>query len=539
MCVSPPGSVGALHPLFQADLYSFHHDWTSVPGSWSRLQTEICVSTRRFGDHVHHLICSFFLVWHNPIMVCANKAANLVADFEAILDVNAHLSFFFPMLLNIPAILWLPWVRSLGPPRFLLWCISWRETCSQHFRRWPRSQDQPLSEQNFHLSDHINYLRAINALAPERHWNHWQLKIGTSFLVTLTTGCLNSLSWSGTLHGLNADSRTTVMHPFWISPSSSPSAQHCPLSSSPSTGDPQVDHLDLNRNAFLHVLRRTLELINDNPVHAHCPPTTWPSLLWCLAWANLTTFPASSDVSCVIILSSTSSPLLSPWHWVLSFPLFVRFSSESTRFCSCTPSLASPLLHITWCHLITSSEWLVSSILRFLTTLKRFPINCSLPAWTFRHIHVAHLGLASCRTLPRLLDQLNEHPAGLILLRFWSTSRTYTTQLYGVSHRTSVSCSRSPSASAPMRPSLSRLQHQSRSLSRSRSATFRFLSTWPRSPPLSRLQRAVCLAHPCFQDCVSVGLLTVHEDRLHFMQRLGNFFVCLLHNVCRSDSNAW
>ena len=34
-------------------------------------------------------------------MVCPHKAANLVAVFEAILDVTAHLSVF-PMLLHIP-----------------------------------------------------------------------------------------------------------------------------------------------------------------------------------------------------------------------------------------------------------------------------------------------------------------------------------------------------------------------------------------------------------------------------------------------------
>ena len=50
---------------------------------------------------------------------------------------------------------------------------------------------------------------------------------------------------------------------------------------------------------------------------------------------------------------------------------------------------------------------------------------------------------------------------------------------------------------------------------------------------------AMFLAHPRSQDCVSVGLLIVHEDRLHFMQRLSNFFVCLLHNFRRTDSSAW
>ena len=54
-------------------------------------------------------------------------------------------------------------------------------------------------------------------------------------------------------------------------------------------------------------------------------------------------------------------------------------------------------------------------------TLQRVPINYSsslIVAWKSRHTRVVLLGLASCRALPRLLDQLTEHPAqrlGLVL----------------------------------------------------------------------------------------------------------------------------
>ena len=121
----------------------FHHDWTSAPRAWSRLQTETCVTTRRFDDHVHHLICIFYLVWHNPIMVCPHKAANLVAAFEAILDVTAHLSVF-PMLLHIPEL----FSGYLEPEPWGLHASlfdAFRESCSPHFGRWPRPQDRPLS----------------------------------------------------------------------------------------------------------------------------------------------------------------------------------------------------------------------------------------------------------------------------------------------------------------------------------------------------------------------------------------------------------
>ena len=49
----------------------------------------------------HHLICTSFLCDKNPVIVCPHEAANLVAVFEAILDVNAH-SSCFPTSLHIP-----------------------------------------------------------------------------------------------------------------------------------------------------------------------------------------------------------------------------------------------------------------------------------------------------------------------------------------------------------------------------------------------------------------------------------------------------
>ena len=265
------------------------------------------------------------------------------------------------------------------------------------------------------------------------------------------------------------------MHSFWISPSSSPSAQYCPLSSSPSTDDPLVDHLDINLKAFLRVLRR---LLNYTPVYAHCRPTSWTSLLLVHCLGN------SDDVSCLIILSSTSWSLVTLTLGTLLFTLRAILTWIHTIL-QLYPFSGQSLLRITWCFFVTSSEWLVSSILRFLTTLKRLPINCSLPAWTFRHIHVVYLGLVCCRTLPGLLDQLTEHPAKP-LAALWSTSRgcrrvtqrtppnefdrhnpsgSGITQLWDVSYSTSVSCSRWPSASAPMRHSLSRLHQAPKSQS--------------------------------------------------------------------------
>ena len=165
----------------------------------------------------------------------------------------------------------------------------------------------------------------------------------------------------------------------------------------------------------MHSFAFSDEPLNYTPVYAHSRPTSWTSLLLvhCLG--------KSDDVSCVIILSSTSSPLVTLTLGTLLFTLRAILTWIHT-FLQLYPFSGQSLLRITWCFFVTSSEWLVSSILRFLTTLKRLPINCSLPAWTFRHIHVVHLGLVCCRTLPGLLDQLTEHPVKP-LAALWSTSR--------------------------------------------------------------------------------------------------------------------
>ena len=124
-------------------------------------------------------------------MVCPHKAANLVADFEAILDFQCCSTFQSFSLATLS--------ESLGASTLPSLIHFVKRNLLSTFSKVV-SLSRPASvcvEQNHHLSDHITYLRAINALVPERHWNHSQLKIGTSFLVTLTTGCLNSLSWSG------------------------------------------------------------------------------------------------------------------------------------------------------------------------------------------------------------------------------------------------------------------------------------------------------------------------------------------------------
>ena len=108
----------------------------------------------------------------------------------------------------------------------------------------------------------------------------------------------------------------------------------------------------------MHSFAFSDEPLNYTPVHAHCRPTTWTSLLLvpCLG--------KSDDVSCVIILSSTSSPLVTLTLGTLLFTLRAILTWIHT-FLQLYPFSGQSLLRITWCFFVTSSEWLVSSILRF------------------------------------------------------------------------------------------------------------------------------------------------------------------------------